>query len=134
MQDPTHAANAFYDALIKIDDYRDLPITEAAQAVQRSAFPGAYADHEADARVLASALSGNSPAAFSCQLTLDDLSQETLLASGLTPRSQRVLDEVQADVRAAERWRLRAGRRDHRPHGGLGPLRRPGGRRVLRRR
>ena len=30
--------------------------------MQRSGFPEAYADHEADARVLASALTGNSPA------------------------------------------------------------------------
>ena len=95
VQDPAHATNAFYDALIKIDGYRDMPVTEAAQAVQRSGFPDAYADHESDARVLASALSGNSPAAFSCQLTIDDLSPQTMLASGLTPRSQRVLDEVE---------------------------------------
>ena len=36
--------------------------------MQRSGFPEAYADHEADARVLASALTGNSPHAFSCRL------------------------------------------------------------------
>ena len=47
---------------------RGMEITEAAQVVQRSAFPEAYADHEADARVLASALTGNSPRAFSCRL------------------------------------------------------------------
>ena len=40
--------------------YRDMPITEAAQAVQRSGFPDAYADHEQDARALASALTGKS--------------------------------------------------------------------------
>ena len=45
-----------------------MEVTEAAQEVQRSGFPEAYADHEADARVLASALTGNSPAAFSCEL------------------------------------------------------------------
>ena len=96
VQDPTYAANAFYDALVKIDNYRELPVTEAAQAVQRSAFPDAYADHETDARVLASALSGNSPGTFSCEVALDAAPVEALLASGLTPRSQRVLDEVQA--------------------------------------
>ena len=96
VQDPTYATNAFYDALVEITDYRDLPVTEAAQAVQRSGFPDAYADHETDARVLASALSGNSPASFSCELGVDSLAGEVALASGLTPRSQRVLDEVQA--------------------------------------
>ena len=47
-----------------------MPVTEAAQEVQRSGFPDAYADHEQDARVLASALTGNSRAAFWC--TVDD--------------------------------------------------------------
>ena len=51
----------FYDALAKVDGYEQLEITEAAQRVQRSGFPDAYADHEADARALASALTGNSP-------------------------------------------------------------------------
>ena len=41
-------------------------ITEVAQAVQRSAYPDAYRDHEADARVLASVFTGNSPAGLSC--------------------------------------------------------------------
>ena len=43
-----------------------MEITVAAQAVQRSGFPDAYADHEADARAIASALTGHSPAGFSC--------------------------------------------------------------------
>jgi hypothetical protein len=42
------------------------PITDAAQLVQRSAFGDAYADHEDDARAVASALTGYSRAAFSC--------------------------------------------------------------------
>ena len=59
LQDPTYAANAFYDALARVDGYESMPVTEAAQEVQRSGFPEAYADHEQDARVLASALTGN---------------------------------------------------------------------------
>ena len=66
--DPVHATNAFYEALVKVTDYRTRPITEVAQRVQRSGFPEAYAQHEAQARVLASALSGNSPAALTCAL------------------------------------------------------------------
>ena len=62
MLDPDYATNAFYDALAKVDGYREMEITEAAQAVQRSGLPEAYADHEEDARALASALTGNSPA------------------------------------------------------------------------
>ena len=70
VMDPVYATNAFYDALAQVEDYRSLEITVAAQTVQRSAFPDAYADHEGDARVLASALSGNSPGAFSCTCLL----------------------------------------------------------------
>ena len=38
-----------------------MEITKVAQEVQRSAFPEAYADHEPEGRVLASALTGHSP-------------------------------------------------------------------------
>jgi hypothetical protein len=89
--DPVYATNAFYDALVQVDGYEDMEITEAAQHVQRSAYPGAYADHEADARALASALTGYSPAAFSCDLDGGAPSaDEDLVASGLTARADAV--------------------------------------------
>ena len=66
--DPVHATNAFYDALEKVPGYASLPVTVAAQRVQRSGFPSAYAVYENDARALASALTGFSPGAFSCHL------------------------------------------------------------------
>ncbi|RJT78352.1 hypothetical protein D6T63_12625 [Arthrobacter cheniae] len=65
---PLYATGAFYDALVEVPDYESLPITEAAQTVQRSAFPQAYADHEPEGRAFASALTGNSPAALDCTL------------------------------------------------------------------
>jgi len=68
VQDPVHATGAFYDALVRVPGYADLPVTEAAQAVQRSGFPDAYAQHEARSRAWASALAGYSPAALSCEL------------------------------------------------------------------
>lgn len=67
VRDRYFATNAFYDALEKIPDYESLRITEAAQRVQRSGFPEAYEDHAADARALASVLTGYSPGGlFSC--------------------------------------------------------------------
>jgi hypothetical protein len=92
---PYYAANAFYDALDKVDGYESMRVTAAAQAVQRSGFPEAYADHEAGARVLASALTGNSAHAFSCRI--DDTPSEErdrLTASGLTHRADVVRREV----------------------------------------
>src|SRR3954449_2682766 len=64
--DPYYSANKFYDELQKIHGYQQMRITEAAQRVQRSGFPEAYAAHETDARTLASALTGYSGGAFSC--------------------------------------------------------------------
>jgi hypothetical protein len=66
LRDPYYATNAFYNALVKIDGWERADITEVAQQVQRSAYPEAYRDHEEDARVLASALTGNSPAGLRC--------------------------------------------------------------------
>jgi hypothetical protein len=93
--DPYYATNAFYDALDRIDGYESLQVTVAAQEVQRSGFPEAYADHEADARVLASALTGNSPHAFSCRLHDEPPgAPDRLVASGLTRRADVVRREV----------------------------------------
>ena len=67
VRDPYYSINKFYDALEKIDDYKSMRITEAAQKVQRSGFPEAYEDHAADARALASVLTGYSPGGhFTC--------------------------------------------------------------------
>ena len=45
-----------------------MEITEAAQEVQRSGFPEAYADHEPEARAFASALTGYSAGTLDCRL------------------------------------------------------------------
>jgi hypothetical protein len=70
--DPVYATNRFYDALVKIEGYENMRITEIAQKVQKSAYPEAYADHEQEGRLLASSLSGHSPAGIGCRL--DDAS------------------------------------------------------------
>src|SRR4051794_8513463 len=99
--DPVYAANAFYDVLVKIEGYRSLSVTKAAQKVQRSAFPSAYADHEADARVLASAMSGNSAAAFTCVFAPLHGATESAGASGLTPRGDSVAKAAQRELGAS---------------------------------
>lgn len=68
VQDPVYATNAFYDALVEVEGYEDLPVTEAAQAVQRSGFPDAYAQHEQRARAWASAMYGFTGGALTCTL------------------------------------------------------------------
>jgi hypothetical protein len=95
--DPVHSINAFYDALVRIDGYESMEITEAAQAVQRSAYPDAYADHEADARALASALTGNHRAAFWCDTAGDaEEAGDRLDGSGLVRRAAIVRAELES--------------------------------------
>ncbi|MEV8391455.1 MULTISPECIES: hypothetical protein [unclassified Streptomyces] len=66
IQDPVYSAGQFYDHLVKVPGYSRLPLTEAAQRVQRSGFPQAYAKHEPDATLLAAALTGRSAATLTC--------------------------------------------------------------------
>lgn len=68
IMDPVYSTQAFYDALVEVDGYQDLPVTEAAQAVQRSGFPDAYAQHEARARAWANAMYGYTGGAITCTL------------------------------------------------------------------
>lgn len=64
--DPVHAATAFYEHLRRLPDWRQVSVTKAAQDVQHSATPDAYARWEPQARVIASALTGERPHALSC--------------------------------------------------------------------
>ena len=66
--DPEYSTNRFYDALVKVDGYTEMNIAEAAQAVQRSAAGEAYAQHESQARVTASVLSGQTAEGIGCAL------------------------------------------------------------------
>ncbi|MEU5962496.1 hypothetical protein ABZ777_14915 [Micromonospora parva] len=53
---PSYAARAFYSALNEIPGWQDMSVTSAAQAVQISAYPDAYAQHEDRATTVAAAL------------------------------------------------------------------------------
>ena len=64
--DPTYASDVFYEHLAKVPGYLTLPLTEAAQRVQRSGYPEAYAKHETDAVLLAAALTGQAAATLTC--------------------------------------------------------------------
>ncbi|MEV0236847.1 hypothetical protein [Nonomuraea sp. NPDC050786] len=54
--DPAASARRFYARLVKVPRWKTRPLTEAAQAVQGSAFPNAYAKHEARATRIVSKL------------------------------------------------------------------------------
>jgi len=96
VMDPVHAANAFYDALVKIDGYKTMDIGAAAQKVQHSGYPHGYDKHEPRARVLASTLMGYSPSAFTCAERTGSLEAQTPGPSGHTPRAQQVISALEA--------------------------------------
>ncbi|GAA3311526.1 hypothetical protein [Arthrobacter ramosus] len=72
VMDPVYATNAFYDHLVKVPGYETMAITDAAQAVQHSAYPQAYAQQEPMGRAYASALTGHSERALDCTLRAAD--------------------------------------------------------------
>lgn len=56
LRDPVYAAAQFYTHLQNIPGWQAKPVTEAAQAVQNSGTPAAYARHEASAEHLVAAV------------------------------------------------------------------------------
>jgi murein DD-endopeptidase MepM/ murein hydrolase activator NlpD len=56
LMDPVHAAEAFYARLVQVPNWQTIPLTRAAQAVQISAYGGAYARWEPLARELTALL------------------------------------------------------------------------------
>ncbi|HET9870544.1 MAG TPA: hypothetical protein VFR02_08630 [bacterium] len=61
IQDPHHAATKFLERLVKVPGWDTMPLTQAAQKVQVSAYPQAYAKHETQADNIITALYGTGP-------------------------------------------------------------------------
>ena len=58
VRDPVYATRTFLDRLLAVPGWADMPVTRAAQTVQRSAFPSAYAKWEPLAASLVGDLEG----------------------------------------------------------------------------
>ncbi|MFD3933352.1 heavy metal transporter [Streptomyces sp. NPDC058614] len=102
--DPAYAADIFYEHLAKVKGYAQLPLTVAAQRVQRSAYPDAYAKHEPDATLLAAALTGRSAATLTCQGPAESTpagGTDSVRAALVRDFGRDVLQEAGADVSAA---------------------------------
>ncbi len=106
LNDHAYAARTFFlgnttlagyhiPGLSDIDGWRTMSVTAAAQAVQRSAFPDAYAKHEALARALVQRLSGGAAGQILCSgavgSTLDCSATGMSTEAGLTPDALRGL-------------------------------------------
>ncbi|MFD0517677.1 hypothetical protein [Paractinoplanes durhamensis] len=69
IKDPRYAADKFYTALKKVKGYEKMRVTDAAQRVQRSAYPNAYEKWADESAVLARALTGRATGAVACTVT-----------------------------------------------------------------
>ncbi len=98
LMDPNYAAGKFYDALVKIENWETADINDVAQQVQRSGHPEAYRDHETDARVLASTLTGQSPAGFSCLDRTGEVGDVKALRSALEQTFGKLNDSADGSV------------------------------------
>jgi hypothetical protein len=65
---PHYAAGAFFSRLARVDGWEALPVTTAAQRVQRSGAPDAYAQWEHQARAIAQAATGEIRAGLTCRV------------------------------------------------------------------
>ncbi|MGW6742822.1 C40 family peptidase [Streptomyces sp. NPDC055025] len=61
VRDPVYASEQFYEHLLKVPGWEQLTVTQAAQAVQKSGFPDAYAQWENLATALQKAIAATFP-------------------------------------------------------------------------
>jgi len=91
LQDPRYAAGEFYTHLLKVPNWQQMRLTDAAQAVQRSGHPELYQKWESDAKALAVALLGTETGAVTCQL-------RERMAQGGDQAAQELVAELGQDL------------------------------------
>ncbi|MFB7672715.1 C40 family peptidase [Kitasatospora purpeofusca] len=115
LQDPVYASTAFYQALLKVPGWQELPLTVAAQKVQRSGFPDAYAQWEplgnalqrAIGEALGAPATGTEPVVSpgACMPPGTD-TDWGLIPPGVLPPGYQVPADVPPAVQSAIRWAL----------------------------
>ncbi|MDJ0464679.1 C40 family peptidase [Streptomyces sp. H27-C3] len=63
IRDPVHASEQFYKHLLKVSGWQQMTVTQAAQAVQKSGLPDAYAQWEGLSTALQKAIAATFPGA-----------------------------------------------------------------------
>ena len=81
---PAFAATAFYQHLRNVPRWQQLPVADAAQAVQHSADGSAYGGWEEQARAMARALTGEDPGGLTCQFAHPPPPRARLLTGAAT--------------------------------------------------
>ncbi|MFD5064809.1 C40 family peptidase [Streptomyces sp. NPDC058394] len=116
--DPVYAATKFYKALKSLKDWESMPVTVAAQKVQKSGVPDAYAKHEALATALqqaiaptlgtAAAVPGITPvvAGFGAGCVTQTATDYGDIPAGTLPEGYQIPVTAPVQARNAIRWAL----------------------------
>ena len=105
VMNPVYASQAFYHHLTRVPGWQHLPLTTAAQAVQRSAYPSAYAKWEPTATHLAGAIDNAGAANITCTPDVQPVNSRTTTGGwppqhmgpdGLTPRTRYLRDLIRS--------------------------------------
>lgn len=117
IRDPVYASTKFYNGLKAVNGWEGMPLTVAAQKVQKSGYPDAYAKHEALATALQQAIAptlGSAPAApahpggfagFGDDCLTQDVGYDDI-PSGTLPDGYQIPANAPPQVRNAIRWAL----------------------------
>jgi murein DD-endopeptidase MepM/ murein hydrolase activator NlpD len=84
VQDPVYASRKFYEKLQTVEGWQNMSLTRAAQRVQRSAYPNAYAKHESLATQIVNLLADGAANAIGDSLAMVCASGSQIAASGWT--------------------------------------------------
>ncbi|MEV3853175.1 C40 family peptidase [Streptomyces sp. NPDC050095] len=122
VRDPVHASTKFYEALLKVSGWQSMTVTQAAQAVQQSGFPDAYAKWEPLATALQKAIASSLPKQSGSGSGKDGGKDSTAIATaaecgtgedgtkfgpipaGAVPKGYKIPTDAPKSVQTAIRW------------------------------
>ncbi|MFD8351530.1 C40 family peptidase [Streptomyces coelicoflavus] len=118
IRDPVHASTRFYEALVQVNGWQQMTVAQAAQAVQRSGYPDAYAQWEPLATALHQAIaatfpttaedsgqdSNDAPPRSGC--TTADGSSFGKIPEGTVPKGYKIPKDADPRARTAILWAI----------------------------
>ncbi|WP_406134397.1 C40 family peptidase [Streptomyces zaomyceticus] len=121
VRDPVHASTKFYEGLLKVSGWQSMTVTQAAQAVQKSGFPDAYAKWEPLATALQKAIATSLSSGSSSDTGGNGEPADSVpgvcgtggngakfgpIPAGSVPMGYKIPADAPTSVRTAIRWSL----------------------------
>jgi hypothetical protein len=102
IMDPVYTATKFYQALLAVPGWQNMALTQAAQAVQHSGAPDAYAQYDQFSTVVADVFTGTAGPGLGCTLDGPTFAAQPKTAGKLlTTRGQTVIDDLRTQFGSA---------------------------------